>query len=226
LPIASLTKLMTALIVLENYDLSKEIKISKEAINQEETFGKLEEGKIFKADYLLYPLLMESSNDAAFALANDYEEMDEKKFVEMMNAKAKELGLENTYFYNSSGLEPDTKNAKINYSSAKELAGLTRYLLATPKIWEILSTTEYNLYGPTLKNTNELLSDQSILWKDKILGGKTGYAEKAGGCIILVLRAPKDKGFLINIALGTANSNNRFEEMKKLVEWVNQAYKW
>ncbi|MDO8436519.1 MAG: hypothetical protein Q7S82_04070 [bacterium] len=256
LPIASLTKLMTALIVLENYDLSKEIKISKEAVNQEETFGQLEEGKIFKTSYLLYPLLMESSNDAAFALANDYEgtgeefhssssiatarigeefyssssiattRIDEKKFVEMMNNKAQELGLLNTHFYNSSGLEPDTKDAEINYSTAKDLVELIQRLLKEPKIWEILSTAEYNLYGPTLKNTNELLLDQSLAWHDRILGGKTGYAEKAGGCIILVILAPKDRGFLINIVLGTANSDTRFEEMKKLVAWVNQAYKW
>jgi len=226
LPIASLTKLMTALVVLENYDLSKEIKVSKEAVSQEETFGQLQAGRVFPVEYLLYPLLMESSNDAAFALSNDYEGMNEKKFVEMMNTKAKDLGLENTCFFNSSGLEPDNAKTKINYSTANDLVKLTKYLLSFPKIWQILSTPKYNLYGPELINTNELLFDESLSWRIRIVGGKTGYADEAGGCMLLVLRAPKNKGLLINVVLGTANSNVKFEEMKKLVEWLNHAYRW
>jgi D-alanyl-D-alanine carboxypeptidase len=85
LPIASLTKLMTTLVVLENYDLAKEITISKEAANQNGSVPKLQGNKTFPVGYLLYPLLMESSNIAAFALANDYDGMTEREFVELMN---------------------------------------------------------------------------------------------------------------------------------------------
>ena len=230
LPIASLTKLMTALVVLENYDLKKEIKITKEAVSQEGDFGKLAIGRIYSVEYLLYPLLMESSNDAAFALSNDYEEeeMNREKFITLMNLTAQKLNLENTYFFNPTGLEPeeDKFTTQLNYSTANDLVKLTKELLKKPLIWEILSTPVYNLYGPELKNTNELLFDGSANWRTKIIGGKTGYTDKAGGCMLLVLEAPENRGRLINIILGANGTSDRFGEMKKLVDWLNTAYNW
>lgn len=226
LPIASLTKLMTALVVLENYDLEKEIKISKEAIAQEENFGKLIVGKIFPVKYLLYPLLMESSNDAAFALANNYDGMNEEKFIELMNSKAQKLNLTNTYFINTTGLDPNIPETKINYSTVTDLAKFTKELLKEPLILEILATQKFDLYGPELINTNELLFDESASWRTAIIGGKTGYTEKAGGCIILVLKAPKSSGYLINVILGANGTDDRFNEMRKLIDWLTSAYKW
>ncbi len=228
LPIASLTKLMTAYVVLENYDLSKEIKISKEAVLQEEDLGKLEVGKISTVEYLLYPLLMESSNDAAFALSDDYNEMNLEKFIALMNFTAQKLNLIDTFFINPSGLDPEENEpqARINYSTANDLAGFTKELLKKPLIWEILSTQVYNLYGPELKNTNELLFDGSTNWRTKIIGGKTGYTDKAGGCILLVLEAPENKGHLINVILGANGTSDRFGEMKKMIDWLNSAYIW
>jgi D-alanyl-D-alanine carboxypeptidase len=226
LPIASLTKLMTALVVLKYYDLSKEIKISKEAVAQEENFGKLEVGKVFPAKYLLYPLLMESSNDAAFALANDYEGMTERGFVELMRWEAEKLRLNNTFFDNPTGLDPEESGTELNYSTAFDLIKLTKELLKKPLIWEILATPKYTLYGPELINNNELLFDDSINWRKRIVGGKTGYTEMSGGCMLLVIRAPKNQGYLINVVLGTSNNHNRFNEMKKLVNWLEEAYKW
>jgi len=223
LPIASLTKLMTALVVLENYDFSKEIKISEKAVEQPEDLGKLVAERIFPVKYLLYPLLMESSNDAAFSLANDYDGMTGEKFVTLMNLTAQKLNLNDTFFVNPSGLDPETKTpkTKINYSTASDLAKLTKELLKKPLIWEILSTPRYNLYGPELLNTNELLGEIP-----EIVGGKTGYTYTAGGCMVLVTIAPKDAGFLVNVILGTDGHNGRFGEMKKLANWLNTAYKW
>ena len=223
LPIASLTKLMTALVVLENYDFSKEIKISEKAVEQPEDLGKLVAERIFPVKYLLYPLLMESSNDAAFSLANDYDGMTGEKFVTLMNSAAQKLNLNDTFFVNPSGLDPETKTpeTKINYSTASDLAKLTEELLKKPLIWEILSTPRYNFYGPELLNTNELLGEIP-----EIVGGKTGYTYTAGGCMVLVTIAPKDAGFLVNVILGTDGHNGRFGEMKKLANWLNTAYKW
>jgi len=214
LAIASLTKLMTANIVLENYDLSQEIKISEEVVAQEGKAGKLMAGKIFSVEYLLYPLLMESSNDAAYALANDYNGMTEEKFVELMNLKAGDLGLENTYFVNSTGLDPEQPGHSINYSTAEDLVKLTEYLLKKPLIWEILATPKFSLYGPELINTNGLLGEIP-----NIVGGKTGFTDQAGGCMLLVL---KNKGgnSLINVILGTISPETRIEEMEKLIEWL------
>ncbi len=223
LPIASLTKLMTALVVLENYDLSKEIKITQEAVSQEGDFGQLIINRAYSVEYLLYPLLMESSNDAAFALANNYEGINLEKFVELMNLTAQRINLENSYFFNPTGLEPeeDKYTNDLNYSTVADLVKLTKELLNKPLIWEILSTQTYTLYGPELKNTNALLGEIP-----GIIGGKTGYTNKAGGCMILVLKAPKNKGYLINVILGANGGNYRFDEMKKLVEWAETAYKW
>ncbi len=205
LPIASLTKLMTASVALENYDLSKEIRNSQV-------------GRTFPAEYFLYPLLIESNNDAALILANDYDEMSEEIFVALMNLRAKKLNLENTYFANPTGLDPENSDDPKNVSTAQDLVKLTEYLLEKPLIWEILALPKFDLYGPELINTNKLLEEIP-----EIIGGKTGYTIKAQGCLLLVLQAPKNRGVIINIVLG---SQNRFEEMEKIIDWVNSAHKW
>ncbi len=176
--------------------------------------------------YLLYPLLMESSNDAAFALANDYPGMTERGFVELMGWEAERLGLDNTFFDNPTGLDPEESGTKMNYSTVADLVKLTKELLNKPLVWKILSTQRYSLYGPELVNTNELLFDDSVDWRDRIVGGKTGYTGEADGCIILVMKAPKNQGYLINVILGANGTQDRFGEMKKLVDWVETAYKW
>ena len=218
LPIASLTKLITAKIVIDNYDLSKKIKISEEAVNQEENFGKLSAGKILSVKYLLYPLLMESSNDAAYALSNDYDGMTEEKFLQLMNEKSINFGLQNTYFANSTGLDPEKPEEPKNYSTAFDLAKLAENLLEDKLLWEILAVPSFNSYGPELSNTNALLGKLP-----RIVGGKTGYTEEALGCFLLVIEAPRGKGYIISVILG---SSDRFGEMEKLAAWLYQAYKW
>ena len=220
LPMASISKLMTANVVLKYYDLNKNITVSKEAVNQEEDFGRLQAGKTFPVSYLLYPLLMESSNDAAFALADDYEGMSVSKFVSLMNWEAENLNLNNTNFYNPSGLDPEDNKSKdkINTSTAKDIATLTENLLDKDVIWDILTTDIYSEYGPVLENTDKLLG---VI--PGIVGGKTGYTEEAGQCMVLVIKAPKSKGYLINVILG---SSDRFGEMENLVNWLRQAYNW
>ncbi|MFC1629862.1 D-alanyl-D-alanine carboxypeptidase family protein [Patescibacteria group bacterium] len=223
LPIASLTKLMTAKIVLENYDPSQLIEISKEAVAKEGDFGNLKIGEVFKAKNLLYPLLMESSNDAASALS---EIISEEAFVELMNLEAENLGLENTYFINSTGLDPEEPDKKTNYSTAEDLVKLSIYLLdQDPLIWRILSFPEFNLYDESgafhhqVQSTNKLLNS---VWREKIIGGKTGWTIEARGCLLLITKAPKNR-YLVSVILG---SENRFEEMQTMLEWVNSAYKY
>jgi D-alanyl-D-alanine carboxypeptidase len=225
LPIASLTKLMTANIVLENYDLSQEIEISKAAVSQESEFGNLKIGEKFLVKDLMYPLLMESSNDAAYALAELY---GVESFIELMNSKAQDLGLFDTSFVNPTGLDPDSLNELGNYSTVQDLARLSEnLLLEKPLIWEILAMPQFDLYSPDgvfhhkLLNTNELLRQDG--WAGKIIGGKTGWTPKAKGCLVLVIKAPNSSSYLINVIL---ESEDRFGEMKKLVDWVNIAYKW
>jgi len=222
LPIASISKLMTALVVLENQEPSQIVEISKEAVAIEGESGKLKIGEIFKVQDLLYPLLMESSNDVAQALS---EVTGEQAFVDLMNFEAENLGLKNTNFVNPTGLDPETAGP-LNSSTAEDLVKLTSHLLKTqPLIWEILSVSEFDLYSSDgvfhhkVLNNNKLLKD----WPERIVGAKTGYTDKASGCIILVLKNQNSDNFLINVILGSAQ---RFEEMKKLVNWLDGAYIW
>jgi len=182
LPIASLTKLMTAMVTLENYDLTDSVKD------------------------LLYVMLISSSNQAALALS---EIKGEENFVGLMNEQAKKLGLENTNFSDPTGLSSQ------NYSTVEDLVKLTEYLLKNyPIITEISRTKEYG----QLKNTNELLGEIP-----DIIGGKTGFTTDAKGCLILVMNNHRDGNYLIYVILG---ADDRFGEMKKLINWVNSAYIW
>ncbi|MEK7562537.1 MAG: serine hydrolase [Patescibacteria group bacterium] len=218
MPIASLTKLMTAVVVLENFDLSANITISRGAEKQD-TRGLLRAGDSFKAEDLLYDMLIESNNSAAYAF---FEAMGPDKFVKMMNLKANEIGLKNTYFSSPTGL------ALTNYSTAKDLVDFAKYILNNKNlIVEAASIPEFYLYNSKgdfhhkVYNLNELLKDPDL--KGRIVAGKTGQTKDAGECLILILKAPEDKGFLINVVL---SAKNRFVEMKKIINWEDKAYIW
>lgn len=218
LPIASLTKLMTAKIIVENYDLNSVTEISEKAAKLPGNgFQRLKAGERFYVKDLLYLILMESNNAAALSLA---EIIGEEKFLEIMNLEAKNLGLENSHFSNPTGLDDPEL-----YSTTKDLVKLTVSLLKENNfIWEVLLANEFDLYSLdgnfvyTITNTNELLEKIPL-----IVGGKTGETPEAGGCLLLVTKAPKSQGYLINIIL---NSENRFSEMEKLINWVKTSYKW
>ena len=223
LPIASLTKLMTALVVSNIYQISDTIKISKQAIEQEGNEVALKVGEKLSVDELLHIMLIESSNDAAYSLATPgfkTQKMSEKSFVDLMNLYASyTLGLnpENTHFINSTGLDPEEPIEDINYSNVKDLAKLVQYLLKNkPEIVNIISQKENTSFHYMLESTNELFEKV-----DGIIGGKTGYTEKAGGCLALILKGPSENSYFINIILG---SNDRFGEMEKIINWDKQIF--
>ena len=199
-PIASLTKLMAALVVFdldETYSSSQTIKITKEAVNQEGSskFSEIRPGDTMSVRNLVQKMLIESDNDAAFALT---EPMGEKAFVGLMNIYSKEIGLKDTVFSNPTGLEQ-------NNSTVRDLARLTEYILEKhPEIFEI---TTYNVD----QNTNELLGEIP-----EIIGGKTGWTPEAKGCLLLVLDNPRG-GYFINVVLG---SEDRFGDMRKIINAI------
>lgn len=224
LAVASLTKLMTALIVFyfgETYSPSQIITITKEAVEQEGSskYGDLRVGESLSVETLLYIMLIESSNDAAFALT---EPIEEKAFVELMNLYAEEIGLENTYFVNSTGLEPDDPQEPKNLSTAQDLVNLTKFILKNyPQIFEITTNQSYKALKPDgtvhhfiAQNTNELLGEIP-----EIIGGKTGWGIEAGGCLLLVLDNPNSNKYYISIVLG---AKDRFAEMRKLINPIMQ----
>src|SRR3989344_4135814 len=211
LPVASLTKLMTAVIAFENFDLAKTIKISRDAISQEGERGILELDREITVNDLLYITLIESSNHAAYALS---EGMDKYDFVRLMNEKARELNMENTFFTKPAGLSPE------NISTAEDLIKTAKYILKKhPKISEISRTKEYDLpnYGK-LTNTDELLGEVP-----DIVAGKTGLLIEAKGCLLLIVNNSGKDSYLIFVVLG---AEDRFGEMRKMIEWVNTAYSW
>jgi len=218
LPIASLTKLMTSHVVLEHYNPEQIIKISEKAVKTEGNFGEFKIGEGFFVKDLLCPLLIESSNDAATALA---QVVGEEAFVGLMNLETEDLNLENTYFVNPTGLDPEFNTP--SYSTSEDLVNLSWYLLKEhPEIFEILSIKELDFYTPDGKFHHHLVNKNELLGKlPEILGGKTGYTEKAKGCLLLITK--KNEGFLINVILG---SDERFEEMENLLNWINKAYRF
>ncbi|MDO8474513.1 MAG: serine hydrolase [bacterium] len=224
LPIASLTKLMTALVAVKHYDPMQHIVISSRAIAEEESLGQLRVGDVFPVQDLLYPLLMESSNDAAAALT---EVVGKEVFMELMNLETRELGLSNTYFFNPTGLDPDIPQGPVNYSTSRDMAMLASYIVQTyPQIFDILAISQRDLlekgtFHHTMKNTNELLSFEE--WPTPIVGGKTGWTPLAQGTLIFVLQSPKDQGYLVNVVLG---AEDRFSQMKTLVNWTYDSFLW
>ncbi|MCD5396500.1 MAG: serine hydrolase [Candidatus Pacebacteria bacterium] len=230
LPIASLSKILSGFFVVENYNLNRIVKFSKKAIETEGEIGFFREGERFYVKDLLHSVMLESSNDATVALA---EVVGVKKFVKMMQKKAKEIGLKNTYFVNPTGVDPDFPGEKYNYSTARDLAKLAKFILQKSKtdpradfLIKMTQKKEFYLYRADnsfhhkIKNTNKLLEK----YQKEIIFGKTGYTLLAGECLLLVIKHPKEKdGFIINVIL---NSKNRFEDMEKLINWVKEAYIW
>ncbi len=223
LPIASITKLMTAIVVFENdsqksYDMDKRAVISKLAASQEDVpvFGNLKFGENFSIEALLNFMLVYSSNDAAWALS---EKDGTEKFVEKMNEKAKELGLTNTKFINPTGIDPDPLKYSVetvesfNHSTTKDLALISRYILDKyPSIFEI--TAKKSLYSiPKGIKEIELREGQ------KLIGGKTGYTDEAKGCMLIIIEK-ENSAKVINVILGTSSSENRVEEMQKIINWL------
>ena len=222
LPIASITKLMTALVAINNYPLTQYITITPKVLETPGEAGQLRAGDVFTVKDLLYLALMESSNDAAEALA---EAKESKIFIALMNEEAARLNLQNTSFVNSTGLD---EIGYTNKSTAKDLAVLVRYLFESyPQVFDILSQSELQLTTPdgrfhhTMRNTNELLGYYD--WPGRTFGGKTGTTPLARQTLLFVVESPDAQSYIINVILG---STARFEEMRELLRWILQSYQW
>jgi len=218
LPIASLSKLMTAIIVLENLELDEIVTVSKRSVMAEGNNGGLIVGEKLTVNDLLRIMLIESSNDAAVALAEQIE-----NFTDLANQKIKQLELEQTSFTEPTGI------SQRNYSSVSDLVHLADYSQNYSLIWEILKTEETNVYSSDrdtihhLINTNKLLKEADN-WRLELIGGKTGFTEEAGECMLTIIQKPnKSDEHLITVILG---SDNRELETKKLIQWVQKAYVW
>jgi D-alanyl-D-alanine carboxypeptidase len=178
LPMASTTKIMTALVAIENYPLDAEVKIADEACGIEGSSLYLRAGERLTMRELLYGLMLRSANDAAAAIA--YEVAGGVSgFADMMNEKAQKLGLTDTHFTNPHGLDDDE-----HYTTAGELAIIASEALKNPTFKEIVSTYKKTISGPD--GTKRLVVNHNKLLNmyDGAIGVKTGFTKKSGRCLV------------------------------------------
>ena len=209
--IASTTKIMTAIVAIENGDLKSPVKISKRAANIGGSTIDLKTSETLTLRELLYGMLLASGNDAAIAVA-EHIGGSVDGFVTMMNQKAEDLGLKSTGFRNPHGLDADG-----HHSTAYELACLAKYALSNPVFSEIVKTSKANIPSRFLHNTNNLLD--SYPGAD---GVKTGYTGKAGRC--LVASATKGDLRIISVVLNCQTIDKRTKSSTSILNYVFHNY--
>ena len=212
---ASTTKIMTALVVIEHTNLSDTVEISKKSASTGGSRLGLKAGDKITVCDLLYGLMMRSGNDAAVALA-EYVAGSISSFADLMNEKANSLGLFNTHFVTPHGLDEDE-----HYTTAYELALLSNYAMNNEIFAKIVGTKNYTItingYPKALTNTNELLG---VL--NGVYGIKTGFTNGANRCLVTCCkRSDLD---IICVVLGADTKKFRTTDSIKLIEYVFQNF--
>ncbi len=215
---ASTTKIMTATVVLEKCNnLNEMVTISAKAARTGGSTLGINTGDKITVNDLLYGLLLRSGNDTAVALA-EYIGGSVEQFAELMNNKAKEMGLENTHFVTPHGLDDPN-----HYTTAYELACLTDYALKNEKFANIVKTkyATISINGITreIKNTNELLLSDV----EGIYGVKTGFTNNAGRCLVTAVK--RNNMDLIVVVLGADTRKDRAKDSLKLINYAFKEYK-
>ena len=214
-PMASTTKIMTSIVVLENANLSDVVTVDKKAAGTGGSrLGLSTNDKITVHD-LLYGLMLRSGNDAAVALAIHVGGSVEG-FAEMMNQKAREMGWNNSHFVTPHGLDE-----KEHYTTAYELACMADYALEIPKFKEIVGTKTYyitiNGQSRLIYNTHELLGNLNGVY-----GIKTGFTNGAGRCLVTACK--RGNLDIITVVLGADTKTIRTKDSIKLIEYAYQNY--
>ena len=215
MPMASTTKIMTAITAIENCDdLDEEFEISPKAVGVPGTSLYLRKGDVYSTRELLYALMLISGNDASVAIA-EHVAGSTSEFVTLMNELAKKIGATNSHFANTHGLDADG-----HYTTAYDLALITSYALENDTFREIVSTKNTKITNGDgtnryLKNKNKLL-----FTLDGCIGVKTGYTDDAGRCLVSAIE--KDGMRLVCVVL---NCRPMFEESALLLKQCSQDFK-
>lgn len=234
--IASLTKIMTAILAVENIKNLKEeaVTIDSEVTYSQGTIigcprsgycisNRLAVGEKISAQNLLEAMLMNSANDAALALGKHIAGSNQT-FARMMNDKAKEIGLTDSHFCNPSGLDDDD-NPGSCYSSAYDLARITAYSMKYDEIWDIMKIKEKEIYSLDGRIVHRIVNTDVLLDQmPNCLGGKTGFTYEAGKSLMMAAHHPSNKEHkAIAVIL---DADYRWEDMKNLLSWTFSAYNW
>ena len=213
---ASTTKIMTAIIVIENTDLNNIVEISSKSAGTGGSRLKVKKGDKIKVKDLLYGLMLRSGNDAAVALA-EYVGGTVEQFASLMNNKANQIGLKNTNFVTPHGLDSEE-----HYTTPYELAILTDYALNNETFRNIVNTKAYNIsingVSRKITNTNELLG-----YLDGVYGVKTGFTNGAGRCLVTSIK--RGELDLICVVLGADTKKIRTTDSIKLIEYIFANFK-
>ncbi|MEK9174538.1 MAG: serine hydrolase [Patescibacteria group bacterium] len=229
-PIASLTKLVMSAIVLDYAQPQELATVSLKAVRNDGNSGGLREGEILTVNDLLAASLLESSNDAAYSLAEyvggklttnpEAKTVPAREFVRLMNQKFNDLNLVHTNFNDPNGLED------INsFSTAADLSKFIKYLRTNSgysTLWDMLKLKSYHAEAKNGVATHDFNTTNPFVGEPNILGGKTGFTPRALGNMALVVSGPNNAEF-IYLVLG---SYDREGDMRKLIDWVNQAWVW
>lgn len=214
--VASISKIMTAILAIESKKLDKTVKVSDVVL---EAYGSgiyIKPGEKLTLQDLVYGLMLRSGNDAALMIA-EYVSGSVPKFVKKMNQKAQEIGMKQTTFHNPSGL--DEEDEVGNFSTAYDMAILTSYAMKNKTYQKIVGTKKYTL--KTNKNTYVWYNKNKLLTNyENTTGGKTGFTKKARRT--LVSTTSKDQ---LNFVVVTLNDGNDFQDHENLHEYGFTYYK-
>lgn len=212
LPIASLVKVMTALIALEHKDMNDKFVVSQRAADMEPDKMLLVAGEKLTLRDLLYGIFLISANDAAEVLAEGTTG-NREEFIKLMNDKARQLGMNDTYFVNPTGLDEDANNS---YSTAYDLAILTRYLIREhPEVVETSKTPHIYIERTDEHQDYDMYTGINLLTTyPGVIGFKTGYTPEAGLTLITLVR--RDDYEVIGVLLGSAD---RRDEARELLDY-------
>lgn len=218
LPIASITKLMSAVVILENINMSDIISVPSEAVNVDGQGADFIKGERLLGLDLLKMMLIKSSNDAAVTF-DQYAKNQGIDLVQKMNEKARDLGMADTKFLDPSGLNDN------GVSSVRDLVELVLYINQRhTNILSILRTASDTILSYDGTRTHNVINTDQLLGKiDGIIGGKTGFTNASLGSLLLEVSLQDNKNMLISVILG---SNDRFSETTKLIRWGKTAFRW
>lgn len=232
--IASLTKLLTAIITIEKIsNLNEKAAVSEKAVYTEGTkvgcprsgycvSERLKVGEELSVKSLLKAMLMNSANDAAIVLA-EHISGSQEKFAELMNEKVKELGLKDSHFCTPSGLEIDGRENE-GYSSAYDIARIAAYSMKYDTIWKILRIPETEIVSTNGEYIHQIMNTDRLLGQlPNCLGGKTGFTPLAGYSLITAVADPTGKHKIIMAVL---DDPYRWQDVQTMADWAFQSYEW
>ena len=226
---ASVTKILTAILTLENCELTDTVTVSKTAISNIPSgyvIAPLFVGEQMSVEDLLYALMLKSANDAAYVLA-EHVGGSVEGFSEMMNKKAEEIGCKNSHFVNPNGIHNSN-----HYTTAYDMYLIARYAMKNEEFVKIVSTYQHTLSATNkylkndriMKNTNSFVNPSSRYYDENVKGIKTGTTIQAGNC--LITNTSKNGFDVITVILGARTSESKFSETKRMMNYVFDNYEY